>query len=476
MAFRDLREFISALKEFGEVQDIEQEVDWNLEAGAIMRLAYEHQLPAPFFKKIKGYPEGYRLSSGTLANFRRIAIAMGLDPDSSRRSLMEEYLKRRDNRIKPILVKDGPCKENVHIGEDIDLFQFPAPILHETDGGRYLSTWVVDVIKDPDTDWINWANYRKMILTKDTLAGQVAPRHHGGILFRAKYEPRNQVMPTAIAIGVEPLCTLAAVTDVPFGMNEVDIAGGLRQEPVELVKCETVDLAVPTTAEIVIEADVLPGERATEGPFSEFPGYVGAPIEGLVFRVKCITHRNDPILTSCCEGVPVDEGHAPKALTCGAELLKLLRDLGLPVVDLHLYPESSLCLVVVSIEPHYGNIAHGVASAIWATGTITPYVVVVDRDVDTSNLTQVVHAMATKCHPYRGIHKTEQTRGNQMWPFLTERERQHTMGSCVYFDCTWPVDWYPLRVPPRASFDSNYPKELQEMVLKNWKNYGYTEL
>ena len=135
-------------------------------------------------------------------------------------------------------------------------------------------------------------------------------------------------------------------------------------------------------------------------------------------------------------------------------------------------------LVVVAVKTPYSNIADQITHVFWGTkaGLTIPYLIVVHDDVDPFNMTEVIHALASKCHPYRGIHKVEQTRGNQMWPFLTERERQHTMGSCVYFDCTWPVDWYPSRVPPRASFDSNYPKELQEMVLKNWKNYGYAEL
>lgn len=476
MAFKDLREFISALKGVGDLQEIEREVDWNLEAGAIMRLAYERQLPAPLFTNIKGYPPGYRLMGGTLATLRRVAIAMGLDPESPCRTLVEEYIKRSENRIKPILVKDGPCKENILTGEDVDLAKFPVPILHEGDGGRYMTTWHVDAIKDPDTGWVNWAMYRSMLLSKNTLAKQIAPRHHGGLIFRAKYEPRNQVMPIAMAIGVEPLCNLAAAADVPAGMDEVDVAGALRQEPVELIKCETVDLEVPANAEIVIEAEVQPGERVSEGPFSEFPGYVGPAIEGLVLKVKCITHRNDPILTSCCEGVPVSDGHATKSVCCAAELLKLLRERALPVVDLHLYPEGALCFVVVSINPIYGNIAHGIASTIWSSGTITPYVVVVDSDVDPSNMNQVMHAMATKCHPYRGIHKTEHTRGNRMWPFTTPQERRYSMGSCVYFDCTWPIDWDPSQVPAKAAFDTNYPKELQEKVLKNWTSYGYKEL
>ncbi len=476
MAFNDLREYISALENHGEVQRIGGEVDWNLEAGAILRRTYERRLAAPFFEKIKGYPQGYRMFGGSVASFRRIAIALGLDPESSHRTLREEFFKRRGDLIKPRLVKDGPCKENVHTGEDIDLFEFPAPMLHEGDGGRYLCTWHLHITKDPDTGWVNWGTYRAMIHAKDALTGLFTPTHHGGSIYRAKYEPRNEPMPVAIAIGVEPVCSLSAATDVPAGVSEVEVTGALRREPVELIKCETVDLEVPATSEIVIEAEVLPRERVAEGPFGEFTGYMGALTEGPLFRVKCITHRNNPILTFNCEGMPVTDTHVLKSITDGAELLKLLRDQGFPVVDLYSYPESSGMMAVVSVKPYNGNVAHGVASAIWGMNSNTPYVVVVDSDVDPSNLTQVMHAMVTKCHPYRGINRIEHARCTPLTPFLNRHERRYSLGSCVYFDCTWPIDWDPAEVPLKSSFDTIFPREIQERVLKNWKNYGFKEL
>jgi 4-hydroxy-3-polyprenylbenzoate decarboxylase len=134
MPFKDLREFIAKLEEVGEAQRIEEEVDWDLEAGAMLRRCHELGLPAPLFQKIKGYPDGYKLFGGPLSKFKRIAIAMDLDPNTPYKELMEEYLIRKRQVIKPVLVNNGPCKENVHVGDDVDLLEFPVPMMHDGDG------------------------------------------------------------------------------------------------------------------------------------------------------------------------------------------------------------------------------------------------------------------------------------------------------------------------------------------------------
>ena len=138
MPYNDLREFIARLEKEGEMQRIEEEVDWNLEAGAIARRTLEEDLQAPYFQKIKDSPDGFKLASGFMANHRRIALAFDMDPGTHPRELIEEYLSRKQKRIKPVLVSDGPCKENVYTGDEVDLLKFPVPLIHGGDGGRYI--------------------------------------------------------------------------------------------------------------------------------------------------------------------------------------------------------------------------------------------------------------------------------------------------------------------------------------------------
>ncbi len=476
MAFSDLREFISALQAVGEVQEIEREVDWNLEFGALLRLVCEKEMPAPLCNKIKGYP-GHRYFGGPLSTERRFAVAMGMAPETRLRDMVEEYIKRKDKRIKPVIVKTGPCKENIITGDDIDLFKLPAPMLHEGDGGRYLGTMHTMVTKQPEMEWVNWGTYRLMVRSKDTLAGLALPYRHIGMHLYRYYGPRNEPMPFASVIGTEPVTTMMSSTRVPFGIAEADVAGAVRGEPVELVKCETVDLEVPSTAEIVIEGLVYPGEKDMEGPFGEYSGYRTSPREMRpVFRVTAITHRNDPITAVSSTGMPIHDGNLIHTICDGGEALSVLREQGLPVVDLCISPRWVNHVWVVSVKVPYANIAQKMASSIWgsAVGHDVPYVVVVEDDVDPYDADQVMHAIGTKCHPFRGITKIERAVGHPLQPYLSRYERINLLGAKVYFDCTWPTDWDPsIAVPPRASFDKIFPKRIQEYVLANIANYGY---
>ncbi|MFC1968218.1 UbiD family decarboxylase [Chloroflexota bacterium] len=479
MPYRDLREFIEVLDKHGELQRIEKEVHWNQEAGAILRRTYELDLPAPFFQKVTGYPQGYRLFGGTLSNHKRVALALDMDPDSHYQDLMKEYLRRREKPIKPRLVKDAPCKENILIGDDVDLLKFPAPMAHEGDGGRFLCTWHTSITKDRDSDWVNWGMYRGMIQTRKILGIFAEANKHIGMHYYRGYEPRNEPMPIATAIGTEPVCAFATVLAMGPGQSEVEMAGAVRGEPVDLVKCETIPLEVPATSEIVIEGEILPNERMWEGPFGEFTGYRASPRDMRpIIRVKAITYRNDPILSMSCMGVPVDEGQATQSVTKGAEMLAELIAKGIPVVDAHLHERSAGLMLVVGVKVPYANIADEVAHVIWGhvAGRILPYIVVVEDDVNVHDLGEVMHAIASKCHPYRGIRRVQYATTTSLMPFLTRHERLNNLGAKAYFDCTWPTDWDPsIAVPPKAAFKSIFPKEVQEHVLKNWKAYGYTK-
>ena len=147
MPFTDLRKYIDALERAWELQKVEEEVDWNLEAGAIIRRVTETEAPAALFQNIKDYPGGYRIlgspagPSGQPGRYyARMAISMDMSPDSSAVDIMEEYIRRKDNLISPALVSDGPCKENIQKGDEVDLLKFPVPLIHGGDGGRYIGT------------------------------------------------------------------------------------------------------------------------------------------------------------------------------------------------------------------------------------------------------------------------------------------------------------------------------------------------
>lgn len=482
MPFNDLREYIEALKKVGEVQVIDKEVDWNLEVGAISRRAIETSAPAPYFVNIKDYPGKAIFANPTCPGprgmWRRFFTALEIDPDSSYQQAIEIVLDRLKNPIKPIMVSEGPCKEKIFVGDDVDIFSLPVPYIHGGDGGRYISTWHVVITKDPDSDWVNWGMYRQMIHTKNSLGGIIVPFSHIGMMYYGKYEERNIPMPFATVIGTEPVTAILGASSPEGGISEVDLIGAIRREPLSLVKCETNDLLVPATAEIVIEGEVLPHERQEEGPFGEYTGYRGSiPMPRPIYRVKAITYRNNPILTMSNMGVPMDDSGITCTFMFAAIVTDQFRKLKWPVKAVYVPPEMAFSCVVVSTKIPYANFYEKITGAIRniPLGGWIPYIIVVEDDIDPANMQQVLFALATKCHPSRGIMINDKAAGHPLMPFATTYERKYSLGAVTTFNCTWPVDWDPkIDIPQRVKFSEIYPKEIQDRVLKRWKeDYGY---
>jgi len=479
MSYHDLREFMDKLDKEGDLVHIKDEVDWNLEVGAIIRRSNEIGGEAALFENIKDYPRGYRILGAPVATLRRLAIALGLKPDSSFNEVLDFYDEGLDNPIKPILVTHGPCKENKLFGEEVDLFKFPVPFIHHGDGGRYIGTWHLVATKDLDTDWVNWGMYRLMVQDKDKLGGLILPVQHIGMIYN-KYETADKPMPFAIAIGTEPVTAIVASASVPYGASEVEFVGGIRREPLEVVKCETNDLLVPATSEIVLEGEVLPHERMEEGPFGEYTGYRGSPRSPKpVYHVKAITHRNDPILTVSNMGIATDDGDVANSLTWSSSVKRALINSGIPgIKGVYIPYEGCSLLLIVSVKPHFANVATRIASVVWGdkAGAFLPKIIVVEDDVDPTNMAEVIHAFVTKCHPARGATVIENAMGHPLIPYLDEKEKLFGKSANVVYDCTWPIDWSEAAKSPRMAFKSIYPEEIRERVLNRWHAYGFKKL
>ena len=175
-----------------------------------------------------------------------------------------------------------------------------------------------------------------------------------------------------------------------------------------------------------------------------------------------------------CVGIPVDD-NLIHGISGGGELLHLLRARGLSVSGVCIFPETSYFLAAVSVKAPFANAADEIAHVIWGSsaGSDIAYIIVVDDDIDPFNMSQVFHALATKCHPYRGIIRSEHTTRAGLAPWSNSHEQKYSVGGRAYFDCTWPKDWDPSEVPLRVSFADSYPAEVQEMALAKWRNCGY---
>ncbi len=481
MAIKDLRSFIEVLEQHGELVRVQEEVDWNLEVGGILRHIYDVGAPAALFEKIKGYPKGMRILGAPMGRGRRSiysrhALALGLSPDAEYGAIMKAYVDRKNKPIKPALVRSGPCKEVILKGDEVDLFKFPVPYIHDGDGGRYIGTWHVVVSRDPEEGWVNWGMYRMMVHDRNTTGMLIPPIQHMGRMYQ-KAEAMNRPLECAVAIGTDPASTIVSCAMLPDRTEERDIAGGLMGSPLELVRCETVDLEVPANSEIVLEGYLPPGERRAEGPFGEYMGYeAGKSGPRPVFHVTCITHRRDPILTVSNMGMPIHESQVVMGITMAGDIYDHLIKQGLPVKMAYMPPYGVTHMIAVSTETPYMNFAKRVAHAVWATkpGSMVYYVVVCDSDVDVTRFDEVLHAIATKCHPVRGIHQVPHAPSYPyMVPYLDAKERPIGDGAYVLLDCTWPKDWPKEVIPVKSSFEVLWPREIQERVIHNWEKYGF---
>ena len=474
---QDTREFIAKLEAAGELVRIKKEVDWDVEAGAILRRGAELRAPAALMENVKDYP-GWRLGGNFLASYRRYAIALGLDPDTPVPEIQDEFERRIENPIKPEIVSEAPCQENVIEEKDVDLFMLPAPMIHEGDGGRYLGTYDLEVEKDPDTGWVNWGMYRRMIHDERHLGGFVWPHQDIGKIFYEKYAPRGEGMPFALVLTPGPIGAIVAATSFGVEVSEPEMAGALLGEPYKLVRCKTVPLEVPAEAEVVIEGEIIPGLTVEEGPFGEYTGFITSDrMPRNVFKVKCITYRNNAILGIANMGLPVDDCDIIWAIGFAVRVRRALRKEGIPVKGVNWIPEGSGQLCIVGLERiPYANIASQIADIVFGTRGPHVYVhhlIIVGPECDPFNLMEVIHDFANCCHPKRIQIRRDEV-SNPLIPFLDFEERVWSRGAKAVYDCTWPLWWDPkIEVPSRAGFKFIYSKEIQEKVENNWKEYGF---
>jgi 4-hydroxy-3-polyprenylbenzoate decarboxylase len=409
VAFGDLRGWIAALKRAGEVHEIDGEVDWNIELGTIMRLAQGAGMgPALLFNNIKGYnkPDSRcrRIFGNGLSSYRRLAMMLGLPPDTHPRELVKIGRNLLNERISPRIVKSGPVKDHVVTGKDVDLYDFPSPHWNRVDGGRYILTYGGVVTKDPTNDIMNIGIYRGMVANRDRIPILMWRAQHIGHHVTAWQNGGSAEMPIAVAIGWEPSLGFVGGTPVTKGVCEYEVMGAIRGEPVDLVKCETVDLYVPASAEIVIEGylGLDPATYTMEGPFAEFTGYLAGDCSPKpTIRVTAITHRTNPILHGSIEGsLPgsFSENAICSSIMRAGTAWNVLDRAGVPgITDVWCPPVHAGINLLIGMKQSYRGQAKQAANAVWGSSAAHvryKHITVVDDDIDIHDYAAVDWAMA----------------------------------------------------------------------------------
>ncbi|WP_327109932.1 UbiD family decarboxylase [Nocardia sp. NBC_01730] len=477
---QDLRDYIEQLERREQLLRITAEVDWNQELGAITRLACERRAPAPLFENIKGYPGhrvlGVAMGPDSRSLFGRVATALERPIDTHPLDLIESIRTKLSKPVEPVVVDrdSAPCKEIIHQGDDANLLDLPVPWIKSIDGGRYVGTSCIVVTKDPDTGWTNWGTYRCMVHDERSFGILLLPseQHGGGILER--YKSAGKPMPIAVVIGADPHSSLAAMTPFEKGVSESAMAGALKGSPVSLVECETSDLLVPATAEFVIEAEVHPGDLAMEGPFGEYTGHAAHSGLSPVARVSCITHRANPIFTMANPSKPYDDNGTPMSLMVSALIKSRLEAAGVPGVSVFL--PSPPIVTVVSAKARPGLAKRVFASVFSGYRMFSSGLVLVDDDVDITDMDQVWWAIATRLHPDRFEVVRRLPVTNPLLPHLTPEERSTWENSAWIMDATFPTSWsseYRHKHTRVVDFADGWTEDIQRLVLGRWAEYGY---
>ncbi len=489
---KSLREYLDALAAVQELQVIQSPVDLDLEIGAICRRCYETGAPAPLFENINGVEKGFRVLGAPAGVSRqknlylsRIALSLGLDPASSGRQIIESLVAARSRKfLPPERVSTGPIKQNVFLGDAVNLLRIPAPLLHGGDGGRYINTFGIVVAQTPDKKWTNWSIARIMVLDRNRMAGIIAPNQHIGMV-RKQWSEIGKDMPFALVLGAEPFIPFVGGMPLPEYVNEADFVGAYFEEPVEVVKCESVDLEVPASAEIVIEGYVSLTDTDLEGPMGEYAGYLweNGSSPKPVYRVTAITHRDDPILPVSVAGEPVEENHTAWGIPNAAEIVFELRQAGLPIATAWSPFESANHWFALAAEMDWRQkiecsaqeFCRRIGEVLFRSkaGMGTPKYLLFNDDIDITDLRELVWAFSTRNHPGQQgevVFNNEST--NPLVAFLKSDEKMSMHTTKVIYNCLPPEEWKDA-LPKRSSFRGAYPTEIQEKVLRNWKEYGF---
>ena len=305
----------------------------TLELGGLVDLyQWDMENPALLFDHIKGFPQGHRLLANVFTSMPRVALSLNMPVDLGRREFVAAW-RQRLKEITPVpgrMVEYGPVLENRMVGDQVDLTKFPAPLWHTHDGGRYIGVGDIVITRDPDTGWVNAGCYRVQVHDATTAGIMISPGKHGRII-REAYWSRGESCPVAVSLGHDPLLLLLGGVEVDYGVNEYDVAGGIRGEPVELINAPHTGLPVPATSEIIIEGEIPPDEAHPEGPFGEWTGYyAGGERDMPIIRIHSISYRNNPIVLGCLPGKPPNDNTYFRSPLRAAMIWDELERLGLP--------------------------------------------------------------------------------------------------------------------------------------------------
>lgn len=473
MGYEDLREFIAALEKEGELLRVEG-AHWDSEIGAIAELTVKRRGPALLFDNVVDYPPGFRVFSNGLLSPRRTAMVLGLPLEMEGLALVRGWREKLNHYqpVPPVEVAEGPVKQNVRTGAEVDLFQFPAPKWHDLDGGRYLGTGCAVITRDLEEGWLNAGTYRAMIQSKNQISVKLNTGKHGRVMME-KYHARGEPCPMAISFGQDPYLYLAASNAaLPWGTSEYDYAGWLKGGPLEVMSGITTGLPVPASAEIVIEGEIVPDfARLKEGPCGEWAGYYSDSTAGgvPVMTVKSVLYRDEPIIFGAPPFRPPLPYHLGQPMVA-SDIWSTLEKSGMSGVTGVWVPAnlSSPMALFIALRQTYPGQAKQVAllASSCPAARVCKLVVVVDSDVDITSVDEVLWAMLTRAD-LAAVDTVGNVPAAFSDPMVGEKRRalQDITTSRLIIDACRPTPW-SIPFPPVNEISPEYA----DRVMKKWSH------
>jgi UbiD family decarboxylase len=491
--YSDVREHLKALEDRGKLVRVKREINKDTELMPLVRWQFrglsEEDRKAFLFENVvdvKGKRYAMPVSVGTLAASTEIySIGLKCKPEEIHKRWSQAQL----NPIAPVRVRSGPAQDVVWQGEDLPkghgLDMIPVPISTPGfDNAPYLTSanWVS---KDPETGIYNIGNYRGQIKSPTRVGGLFARQHMGQ--HWKKCMVHGKALQAAIAIGVIPSVAYAATAKIPFDFDEYRLAGGLAGEPVELVKCITVDIEVPATAEVVIEGVVPVDAIEPEGPFGEYTGYIGQRGLSPFMEVTCITHRRDAIFTALISQFPPSESSKIKHVGTEKVIHKFLRyDCGNPaVLDVALHDEVSgsgqaYCVIKMR-QASSADVRRALNATAGYAGNYAKICIAVDEDIDIRDPAMINWAVCFNVVPDKDVINAKGKSGgldpSAHPPVLRGSDRTETEMAALLIDATRPWPYPPVSLP-RREFMEGSRAIWEELGLPGLKPrmpwYGYS--
>jgi UbiD family decarboxylase len=405
VGYDDLRGFIEQVDALGGLRRIDG-ADPQYEIGAITEVAAGMpECPALLFDNIPGFSSGFRIFTNATVNAKRSAVALGIDASLSPVEALKAWKTKRAGLefIDPVSVKSAAFLENSMAGDDVDLSRFPAPIWHKRDGGPYIGSGSLVVMRDPDSQWVNASIYRVQVHSKNLVTIQFDHLGRHGNMIAQKYWAMGKPCPVAVVCGEDPALFIAGFEYLPHGRSEYSFAGAIKGRPIEICDGPLTQLPLPALSEIILEGRLLPPEELLlpEGPFGEFTGYYATDARPApVMKVEAVHYRHSPVLLGSPPMKPPRFHFGLPFRAAG--IWSDLEAVGVSDV-VGVWQHVSQLMTVVAIEQRYAGHAKRAGLIAAANSYMGRVVVVVDEDVDPSNLADVMWAVTTRCEPSESV-------------------------------------------------------------------------